>query len=298
MVGVAADPPPARAAHPDDAPAAREMRTPAGEPVAVLWASEGRIYPASATAWRARRLDVDVDTREVRLPAPAAVDGPAAPGQPDARRRRDAGQAVRPAARRPPRLVRAGTTGGGGYVLADPAAARDGATDAAGGAARGPGRRRRVRALADQAGWDRPGPHGEVRVGEVVAANPAAYAALWRFLLTVDLTRTAAPAGFGAPSTSRCSTWSTSHAGWRPSIADALWLRIVDLPAALAARRYAAAGRRGARGHRRVAAGERRPLAADRRAGRRAAATAPPTPADLACDVRALGAAYLGGTGR
>ncbi|WP_036372863.1 sterol carrier protein domain-containing protein, partial [Micromonospora sp. ATCC 39149] len=79
-------------------------------------------------------------------------------------------------------------------------------------------------------------------------------------------------------------------------VADALWLRVVDVPAALAARRYAAtvdvvvevtdellpenAGRW------RLTGGPdgARCVPAD-------------APADLACDVRALGELYLGGVG-
>src|SRR4029079_2393179 len=39
----------------------------AGEPFAVLWASEGRIYQRYGYGLAARRLSLNVDTREVRL---------------------------------------------------------------------------------------------------------------------------------------------------------------------------------------------------------------------------------------
>src|SRR5690606_3971888 len=78
-------------------------------------------------------------------------------------------------------------------------------------------------------------------------------------------------------------------------LADALWVRVVDVPAALSARRYVAPvdvvlevtddllpGNAG-----------RWRLVAD--ASGVARCTRTEAPADLACDVAALGAAYLGG---
>ncbi len=139
--------------------------------------------------------------------------------------------------------------------------------------------------------WDDSGPAGEVRLDELVATSPEAYAALWEFILGMDLTRTAKawacaldePLFFMVNEPRRLAA----------RIADALWLRIIDLPAALAARRYATnidlvfevtddilpgnAGRW-------------------RLIGSPDAATCTSTmdEPDLACDIRQLAAAYLG----
>jgi predicted N-acetyltransferase YhbS len=51
-----------------------DMRT-AGEPIAALWASEGRIYQRFGYGLAARRLSLSIDTREVRLNEPAAGPG-------------------------------------------------------------------------------------------------------------------------------------------------------------------------------------------------------------------------------
>ena len=91
----------------------------------------------------------------------------------------------------------------------------------------------------------------------------------------------------------------------RVRMVDNLWVRIIDLPAALARRAYAApvevvlevsdgllpgnAGRWRLRAGRCRAAGRRRPAARRSACGRIG-------PADIALDVRELGAAYLGGT--
>ena len=139
--------------------------------------------------------------------------------------------------------------------------------------------------------WDDSGPAGEVQLVEQVTTSPEAYAALWEFLLGMDLTRTATawacaldePLFFMVNEPRRLAA----------RIADALWLRIVDLPAALSARRYATnvdlvfevtddvlpgnAGRW-------------------RLTGSAEAATCTSTmdEPDLACDIRQLAAAYLG----
>jgi predicted acetyltransferase len=81
------------------------------------------------------------------------------------------------------------------------------------------------------------GPAGEVRVRELVAATPAAHARLWAFLLDQDLTS--------------AITWSlaavdeplgltlTDPRSLRTTLTDGLWVRLVDVAAALGARRYA-----------------------------------------------------------
>ena len=116
---------------------------------------------------------------------------------------------------------------------------------------------------------------------------------LWRFLLSIDLTRTVRFWYAAADEPLQYLVNEPRALGGRTG--DAHWVRLTDLPAALAARRYAApvdvvldvsdallpenAGRWR--------------LAADS-----TGATCEPTtdPADLACDVADLGAAYLGHT--
>src|SRR5581483_6410539 len=45
----------------------------AGEPVAILWASEGRIYQRFGYGLATRRMSFDIDAREVRLNPPRAA---------------------------------------------------------------------------------------------------------------------------------------------------------------------------------------------------------------------------------
>jgi predicted acetyltransferase len=141
--------------------------------------------------------------------------------------------------------------------------------------------------------WERQGPKGVVNVREVYAATPGATAALWRHLLDVDLTDRVVvhsrpvddPILHLVNDIRRCNV----------VVGDGLYVRLVDLGAALAARAYA------------------RPVDAVvevtdafcgwntgrwRLSGDESGATCERTtdPADVSLTVRELGASYLGGT--
>lgn len=81
-----------------------------------------------------------------------------------------------------------------------------------------------------------------VQVDHLEAASPVAYRALWAYLVDLDLTRQVAAAG-------RPLDEPLRHLLADPrqlrvtKLYDWLWLRLVDVPAALEARRYAAEGR-------------------------------------------------------
>ena len=138
----------------------------------------------------------------------------------------------------------------------------------------------------------RGGEENEVSVLDLMAATPAAHLDLWRYLLDIDLM-------------SRVESWNVAvddpvllaiaePRKLEMTMGDALWLRIVDLAPALAARRYRADGR--------VVfevADEFCPWNHGRwsltvEAGVPYAEPAADS-ADVACDVTDLAAAYLGG---
>jgi predicted acetyltransferase len=81
-----------------------------------------------------------------------------------------------------------------------------------------------------------------LHVDELVATTPAAYAALWRTVVEMDLVATVKAAD--RPEREPLP-WLLHDARVvrRPSTADFLWVRLLDVPAALAARRYPVAGR-------------------------------------------------------
>jgi predicted acetyltransferase len=87
--------------------------------------------------------------------------------------------------------------------------------------------------------WEAALPAGVVRVREVVAATPAAGARLWRYLLDLDLMREVQVFA-AAPDDSLLLDLLAEPRAARACLRDCLHVRLVDVPAALAARRYAA----------------------------------------------------------
>ena len=254
----------------------------AGEPVAALWASEGAIYGRFGYGIAARSANLTARRPVAQLAAapPVADAMRAGPAADHVEHMRAVYERVR--GERPGMLDRPGAWWEA--RLNDPESGRKGAQP--------------LQALAVPDGYalyavradrDEEGPAGEVTIRELVAATPAARALLWDFLLDQDLTRTVTwPL---APADEPLWLMLTDPHAVRLVVAASLWVRIVDLPAALSARGYAAdpdvvlevsdafcpwnAGRY------RLAGGGCEPTDAE---------------PDLALDAAALGAAYLGGT--
>lgn len=262
----------------------------AGEPVAVLWPTEDAIYGRFGYGPAAWRHQVDCDIRQVRLTAEPG------PGTLRAVPLTNAG-AVLAGIFDQAHIDRPGHSSRPGrwwdYRLADPAPQRgdasalrclvyDGAAGPEGYALW------RVRRDRDHTGFSH-----EVIVEELVATDLPAYLALWQFLLRVDLARTLRYR-MAAVDEPLLHLVHESRLISRRVLGN-VWLRVVDVPAALAARRYSApvdlvfdvtdpvlpenAGRWRLRGDATGATCER-------------ADSAP----DLTLTVNELGAAYLGGT--
>jgi predicted acetyltransferase len=289
----------------------REVQQAGREPIAVLWASESPIYPRFGYGLAARRLILEIDNRDARLPArlagepdratPAADEGRLRAGEPATLHAEFAKvyEQVRPD--RPGWSSREGAWWR--HVLADFPGQRDGATELhavlhesrvpTAGASPGGYELDGYAVWRTKANWESARPNGETWVSEVVAANPATYLALWQFLLNIDLTRTTrfSYASVDEP----LLQLAAEPRALRPTLADALWVRIVDLPGALTARQYASAV---------DVILEVTDTLLPANAGRWRLTTAggvgtcvrTDMPADLACDVTDLGAAYLGGT--
>jgi predicted acetyltransferase len=141
--------------------------------------------------------------------------------------------------------------------------------------------------------WSESGPDGELTVWEIMASTPQAYAALWSYLLNIDLIRSVSRSHGPIDEPLQHLVLDPRAVQLTPT--DQLWVRLADVGRALAARRYAAeldvvleisdgfcpwnAGRW------RLSAGP---------AGSRCERST--DPADLALSSTELGAAYLGGT--
>jgi predicted acetyltransferase len=85
--------------------------------------------------------------------------------------------------------------------------------------------------------WEDAMPNGTVLVRELVARDPAAARALWGRLVDLDLTSTVETDD--RPLDDPLIQLLHDYRSARPRLVDGLWLRLVDLPTTLAARRYA-----------------------------------------------------------
>ena len=138
-------------------------------------------------------------------------------------------------------------------------------------------------------------PDGSLLIRELIAADPAAGAALWQNLLDRDLITSVAAELRPADDPVLYQLLDQRRA--RPRVGDGIWVRIIDLPAALARRAYPCpvdvvlevtdSVLAGNAGRWRLRTGGHGLGASCERADE---------PADVALDIRELGAAYLGGT--
>ena len=261
-----------------------------GEPIAILWASEGSIYQrfGYGLATFAARIDVEQSRSRFRLPHTPA--GTIRFVDIDEARRLfppvyDAVLPTRPGFfGRTPAYWDA-------EVLRDPEHWRRGASPAfhvvheVGGVVDGYARYR-VRER-----WDDIGSQSTVILVEKHATNPAAHLDLWRFMLDIDLMHRLEAWNIAPDDPLVASVLEPRRL--QLSLGDGLWLRVVDVPSALAGRRYAVDGR---------LVIEVADEFCEWNDGRWSLAVEAGVPivsatgetADVACDITDLGAAYLG----
>ncbi|MFC0863837.1 GNAT family N-acetyltransferase [Sphaerimonospora cavernae] len=260
-----------------------------GEAITLCWASESRIYHRFGYGLAVRRLGLNVNTREVTLPpgpdTGRIIEAPAA-------ELRDALVKVYDGvyAQRPGWSER--TAAHWDYRLADLMSMRAGASQLRAVVHEGDGGVDGYALWRVRGSWNSTGPTGSVEVIEQVSTDPQAYAALWRFLLTVDLTRSAQM--WSSSVDEPLFYWVGEPRQLSAQMCDGLWVRIVDVPKALAARRYAAPidmvvevvdGFLPGNGGRWRLSGS----------PEEAACTETNDKAELVFDVRGLAAAYMGG---
>ncbi|MCX4700723.1 GNAT family N-acetyltransferase [Streptomyces sp. NBC_01373] len=262
-----------------------------GWPLAVLTASEPPIYGRFGYAAATHCVNVEVDTTRVRLSVP--------PGTDDVRLRYaapadvlDACEAVyaRKVPGRPGMLAR--LPGWERLGVLDPESERGGASPLQCVVAERGGEVVGYARFRIKPEWDAAGPKGVVVLRDTEALDAAAHAALWRFLFEIDLTSKLTALGRPSDEPWLSMVSDIRRCGLR--VRDSLYVRLVEVGAALEARTYQApvdvvfeveddfcpwnAGRWRLTGDAKGASCARTTDAAD-----------------LALSVRELGAAYLGG---
>jgi predicted acetyltransferase len=262
-----------------------------GEPLAVLWASEGAIYGRFGYGLATFRASLDIERSRATFRDQHVPRGTFRMVEPD-----DAVAACQPIYDRY-RPMRAGTFSRTpefwrAEFVYDPERSRrgggpaffvvhqtDGVDDAYA----------RYRLRSD---WDDRGPKGSIEVREALALTPTAERELWGYLLNADLTASARV--FNLPIDTPLRFMLSDPRRMGLTVADALWLRVVDVQEALSRRTYALRDRLVLEVHDGFLpwnAG-RWQVEAMQEGARVARATADP---DLVLTASDLGAVYLGG---
>lgn len=89
--------------------------------------------------------------------------------------------------------------------------------------------------------WEEGHAEGELLAAELIAATPTAEAALWRYAFSVDLITTIKTQT--RPKVELLAVLLADPRRLKARFGDGLWTRLLDIPAALAGRRYEADGR-------------------------------------------------------
>jgi predicted acetyltransferase len=140
-------------------------------------------------------------------------------------------------------------------------------------------------------------PHGvasnQLTVESLIAASPAATAALWRHLLDIDLVATVK--AWGRPADEEILSLVREPRRLKFTVSDGLWVRLIDIPDSLTGRSYSSDGRLvvDVRDAFRPRTSGRYELVVEGGEGKCATTDSEP---DLACGVAVLGAVYLGGS--
>ncbi|MET7283721.1 GNAT family N-acetyltransferase [Kribbella sp. NPDC005582] len=215
----------------------RQLRE-APEALAVLWASEAAIYGRFGYSAAARNVSYEINLRRLK-PHPAPHDA----GRIEEVTAEDAA-GVLPSLLRALQESRPGVSGRSDLLwrkrLEDKPENRGGATP------------RQILIHRDATGafdgyalwrgkmnWDAAGAANDVTLEELVAVSPTAYHALWHHVLTLDLTGKVDynHAGLDEP----VQQLVANPAALVRSLGESLWVRLTDVPRALAQRRYAVA---------------------------------------------------------
>jgi predicted acetyltransferase len=272
-----------------------------GEAVAALFASEAVIYGRYGYGAASAELALTIKRGEGVL-APAAGTGP------DLRLRSADPAAAVPELSAVYDAVRRGRPGMPArdprwwdYYLWDPEHRRSGFSEVRAMIAEDDAGPRGYAVFSAKSNWDEHGlPTGVLKLWDLMALDPAACAALWNDLFTRDLVGEVRAQG--RPADDPLLHLLADPRRARPLLYDGLWIRLVSVPGALSARAYSCAvdvvievsddlfaqnaGRWRLRAPGRAEQAGPGVVTCERTSA----------PADLALPVRALGAAYLGGT--
>ena len=210
-----------------------------GEPLAILWASESAIYGRFGYGLAAPNANLDAERDRMRFrddPGPTGTTRLVSLEEartllPEVYER------LRPET---PGMLTRSEVWWEHERLADPEHIRQGASPKFCAVLELEGRLEGYALYRVKSDWEHGVPKGQVRVMEAVGTSPVAIREIWRFLFGVDLV-TRVQAWVFDPN-SPLFLMVTDPRRLHLTLGDGLWLRLVDLEAALGARSYAGEG--------------------------------------------------------
>ncbi|MEU8588101.1 GNAT family N-acetyltransferase [Streptomyces sp. NPDC048664] len=206
-----------------------------GEPIAVLHASEPAIYSRFGYGAAAFQLGAEIDTSRVELSVPAGTDGVRL-RYADPAEVLDACETVyaRLVPARPGMLAR--QPGWERQQLLDPVSEREGASALQCVVAEREGAVTGYARFRTKLGWGAGGHDGTISLSDLFALDPSTDAALWRFLFGIDLMTTLSVGARPVDDAWQYLVSDIRRCGTR--VRDSLYVRLVDVPAALEVRTY------------------------------------------------------------
>ncbi|QXE36817.1 GNAT family N-acetyltransferase [Streptomyces sp. GMY02] len=210
-----------------------------GESLAVLTASEPPIYGRYGYGAATRQLLADIDTSRVRFEVPEGAEDirlrAVRPGDPAVQKACEAVYAAEVAAR-PGMLAR--RPGWERLPVADAEKELDGASALRCVLAERAGKVVGFTLFRSRPDWDNSGPKGTIELQDLYALDPVAYASLWRFLADIDLTSTIRARNRPEDDAFQYLASDIRRCGL--VLRDSLYVRLVEVGAALEARTYRA----------------------------------------------------------
>ncbi|GGO80940.1 GNAT family N-acetyltransferase [Wenjunlia tyrosinilytica] len=209
----------------------------AGEPLAMLTASEPPIYGRFGYGNASDQLSATIDTGRVRLALPEGTDRVRLRIAEPVEVRGECERIY--AARVPSRPgMLARQPGWEAVPILDPPSGREGASPLLCVTAELDGKLSGYARYSVKSRWDSAGPNGSVVLRDLEALDPVSGAALWDFLFGIDLTSTLVVRN--RPSDDPLLHLVSDIRRCRVAIRDSCYIRLVDVGRALAARTYTA----------------------------------------------------------
>ncbi len=210
----------------------------AGEPVAGLWASEGSIYGRFGFATASQRHEIELDAGVIHF-TEQDTEGDIRLIEADEAAKVLPGVYEKVQRSRPGMLSRAAP-----YwkwsVLYDPEPRREGKSAWRFAVHRGGDGDDGYVMYRQKEKWEGFLSRGKVAVGELIAITPAAHDGLWKYLTNIDLFPQVA--FWNQPVDDELAWRITDPRRVARKVWDGLWLRMLDVPTALAARSYSVDG--------------------------------------------------------